>query len=107
MSDAIRVLVWYRCPSADPDDLVAAFHAIGTQLAGVTGLLRSELLQARREEGSLVVMSEWESPEAFAAWEASVGHRPTTAPLRPYLDTTRAYPFEWYQVLASLQPRAR
>jgi len=101
MSNRIRVLVWYRCPHDELDRFVDSFHAIGAQLAGVPGLLDSELLRAHREEGSLVVMSEWESAEAFADWEASAGHRPTTAPLREYADTTRPFQFERYQVLAS------
>jgi heme-degrading monooxygenase HmoA len=100
MSGPIRVLVWYRCPATDLDDFVAAFHAIGARLAGVPGLLGSELLRARREEGSLVVMSEWQSMESFAAWEA--GHHPTTEPLREYADATRPYRFELYQIVASL-----
>ncbi len=101
MSGRIRVLVWYRCPQPDLDDFVAAYHAIGAELTSVPGMLGSELLLTRREEGSLVVMSEWESVEAFATWEASAGHKPTTAPLRQYADTTRPYQFELYQILAS------
>ena len=46
-------------------------------------------------------MSEWESVEAFATWEASPAHRPLGAPLREYADTTRPYQFELYQILAS------
>jgi heme oxygenase (mycobilin-producing) len=105
VSGPIRVLVWYRCPHADLDGLAATFRAIGAQLAGVPGLIGSELLQAQREEGSIVVMSEWESTHAFAAWEASNGHRATTAPLRQYLDTTRPYPFDRFQILATFLPQ--
>src|SRR2546429_7229031 len=100
MSDRIRVLVWYRCPQPELGDFVERFNAIGKQLVGIPGLLGSELLEAHREEDSLVVMSEWESRQAFAAWEA--GHRPTTEPLREYQDTTRPCRFELYQVMASL-----
>ncbi len=103
MSRRMRVLVWYRCPKPDLDDFVATYHAISAQLAGVPGLLGSELLRAHREEGSLVVMSEWESAEAFAAWEA--GHGTTTEPLRRYADITRPYRFELYQILTSVPSR--
>ena len=71
MSGRIRVLIWYRCPPDKLDSFIETFHAISTQLAGVPGLLCSDLLQARREEGSVVLMSAWESAEAFATWEAS------------------------------------
>ncbi|TMM35929.1 MAG: antibiotic biosynthesis monooxygenase [Actinobacteria bacterium] len=101
MSGRIRVLIWYRCPPDKLDSFIETFHAISTQLAGVPGLLRSDLLQARREEGSVVLMSEWESAEAFATWEASARHRPTGAPLREYADTSRPYQFELYQILAT------
>ena len=100
MSGRIRVLIWYRCPPDKLDSFIETFHAISTQLAGVPGLLRSDLLQARREEGSVVLMSAWESAEAFATWEASARHRPTGAPLREYADTSRPYQFELYQILA-------
>jgi heme-degrading monooxygenase HmoA len=98
-------MVWYQCRPAELDDFVTTFHAIGAHLDRVPGLVGSELLQAQREEGSLIVMSEWESAEAFAAWEASEGHRPTTAPLRHQLDTTRPRPFERYRILATLADR--
>ncbi len=101
MSGRIRVLIWYRCPPDKLDSFIETFHAISTQLAGVPGLLRSDLLQARREEGSVVLMSAWESAEAFATWEASARHRPTGAPLREYADTSRPYQFELYQILAT------
>jgi heme-degrading monooxygenase HmoA len=106
MSGRIRVLVWYRCAQPELDNFVETFHTIGAQLVGVPGLLNSELLRAQREEGSLVVMSEWESTQAFATWEASDGHLPTIAPLREYSDTTRPYRFELYQVLARLSATA-
>jgi len=105
MSGRIRVMVWYRCGPAELADFVMTFDAIGAQLDGVPGLVGSELLQAQREDGSLVVMSEWESAEAFAAWEASEGHRPSTAPLRGYLDTARPQRFERYQILTRLTDR--
>ena len=101
MSGRIRVLIWYRCPPDKLDSFIETFHAISTQLAGVPGLLRSDLRAARREEGSVVLMSAWESAEAFATWEASARHRPTGAPLREYADTSRPYQFELYQILAT------
>ncbi len=102
MSGRVRVLVWYRCPHGELESFTDAFRRIGAQLAGLPGWLGSELLRARREEGSLVVMSEWESVEAFARWESSAGHRPTTAPLRGYLDDARPYTFELYRVMDSV-----
>jgi heme-degrading monooxygenase HmoA len=97
----VRVLIWYRCPPGGTGEIVAAFGAIARELDGTPGLLGSELLEARGDAGSVVVMSEWENMAAFRTWEEGASHKGTTAPLRPYQDRGRDRPFEVYQVTAS------
>lgn len=95
----VRVLVWHRVDGGAVGDVVAAYDAISQALRGTPGLLGNELLRAPTDPSCLVVASEWESLEAFLAWEGSEGHRPTTAPLRAYRDSRRDPPYEVLQVI--------
>ncbi|MBA9005524.1 MULTISPECIES: antibiotic biosynthesis monooxygenase family protein [Thermomonospora] len=97
----LRVLLYATAPEDDPGAVERAYHEISKALAGTPGLLGNELLGSTTEPGSFIVMSEWESPEAFTAWEQGAGHRGTTAPLRPYQDRRRGSPFGIYDVVAS------
>ncbi len=96
----VRVLVWHRVPESERANVEQAHRQISAALRGTPGLLASELLRARGEPDSVVVMSEWESLAAFEAWESGTGHRGTTAPLRAYRDQERERGFEVYQVVA-------
>jgi heme-degrading monooxygenase HmoA len=99
--ERVRVLIYAAAPESDPDGVEKAYHEISTALRGVPGLLGNELL---REMGSdrarFVVMSEWESFGAFQRWEKGADHRNTTAPLRPYQDTSGGRSFALYAVNA-------
>jgi heme-degrading monooxygenase HmoA len=107
VSGRVRVLVWHRVPESERANVQAAHRQINEALRGTPGLLASELLGARSEPDSVVVMSEWESLAAFEAWESGTGHRGTTAPLRPYRDQQRERGFEVYQVIAESAATAR
>ncbi|GAA0297211.1 antibiotic biosynthesis monooxygenase [Streptomyces polychromogenes] len=98
----VRVLVHARAPEGEEgaQAVSAAYHRISEALRGTPGLLGNELLHSRVDGRNFVVMSEWESPEAFQAWEQGPGHRSTTAPLRPYQDASRGRPFDVLTVSA-------
>lgn len=98
----VRVLIYAVAPDSDPDGVDAAYHRISTALRGVPGLLGNELLrEVGREDAGFVVMSEWESMSAFQRWEQGADHRETTAPLRPYQDSSRGRSFALYEVTAA------
>lgn len=102
MADRARVLIYYRAPSDDPDVIERGYHETSDALADTPGLLRNELLRDVTDPASFVVLSEWESLEAFKEWEVGPHHRGNTSPLRPYQDRenhTRHYGI--YQVTAS------
>jgi heme-degrading monooxygenase HmoA len=103
VSARVRVLVWHRAAVAERDAVGQAYHEISGALAGTPGLLANELLHARGDRASFVVMSEWESLAAFEAWERGAAHRGTTAPLRRYRDTSRPVPFEVYEVTGGVR----
>lgn len=101
MSGRIRVLVWHKAPDAGPELVELAYQRVSAELDGTPGLLRSELLRGRRDPASLLVVSEWESLAAFEAWEQGPGHRPATAPLRPFRDNAPGRSYDIYEVKAS------
>ncbi|GAA3073073.1 antibiotic biosynthesis monooxygenase [Streptomyces olivoverticillatus] len=88
MSGEVRVVLYCRAPEEGPGPLEAAFHRINEELAGVPGLLRSELLRSRLdgEDGSFAVLSYWKDADSFRDWEQGPAHRAQTSPLRPYQD---------------------
>jgi heme-degrading monooxygenase HmoA len=81
-----RVLIFYRAPASDPEAVERAYHDISPQMKGTPGLRRNELLRDVTEPDRYVVCSEWESLEAFQAWESGPDHRGRTSPLRPFQD---------------------
>ncbi|MFC3997682.1 antibiotic biosynthesis monooxygenase family protein [Nocardiopsis sediminis] len=101
MSGRARVLIWHRAPDTGPEAVERAYDDISRHLAGTPGLLGNELLRAADDAGRLLVMSEWESLDAFVTWEKGADHRLATAPLRPYQDRGRDRFFEVYEVAAA------
>lgn len=77
-----------------------AYHQISRSLSGTPGLLGNTLLELVETPGRFVVLSEWESLEAFRTWEEGPVHRQLTAPLRPYHDRSMAGGFGVYRVAA-------
>ena len=78
-----------------------AYHLVSARLADAPGMLGNELLRDPFDPTSLVVMSRWQSLEAFRVWEAGAEHREDTAPLRPYRDTRAQAAFAVYEVDAA------
>lgn len=101
MVGRVRVLVYAAAPDAGETAVTRAYHAISRDLDGTPGLLGNELLRSLHDPNGFVVMSEWESIEAFRSWETGAAHRDTTAPLRPYQDTRAGASFGVYEVAAA------
>nr|BAJ52688.1 hypothetical protein [Streptomyces sp. TA-0256] len=107
MSGEVRVIVYCRAPEQGTAPVEAAFHSINEDLAGVPGLLRSELLGSTLdgEDRTLAVLSHWKDTASFRAWEQGAAHRAQTSPLRRYQDResgSRHYGI--YEVLSSFAP---
>lgn len=82
----VRVLLPVVAPEDAPDAIARAYHEISSVLAGTPGLIRNELLHDVHSPRRYTVLAEWASQADFDRWEQSPGHRPATAPLRPYQD---------------------
>ncbi|RVX44156.1 heme-degrading monooxygenase HmoA [Nonomuraea polychroma] len=97
----VRVLLWCRVGEADVEAVEAAYHQVSRTLSGTPGLLGNALLRSAVEPDVFAVMSEWESMDAFTAWEQGPSHRDSTAPLRTYQDRGRGRPYELLHTVAS------
>lgn len=97
----VRVLIYAQAPVDEPAAVEVAYHQISRDLAGTPGLLGNELLRAADDGAAFVVMSEWQSLDAFRSWEAGTAHRDATAPLRRYQRPAGPRPFGIYEVAAT------
>lgn len=98
----VRVLIFYRAPSDDPEVIEKAYHAVSQVLDQTPGLLNNELLREVTDQAGYVVLSEWESLAAFQEWETGASHRGNTSPMRPYQDRENHIKhYGIYEVVAS------
>jgi heme-degrading monooxygenase HmoA len=85
---AVRVMVFAQVKADGCDAFEAAFAEVTRRVRGTPGHVRDELLRGDGDgDGtgrSYVLLSEWESREAFLVWEDDPIHRQTTTPMRPY-----------------------
>lgn len=94
MTQRVRILLYHRVPPAGIGAIEKAYREISEELAGTPGLLGNELLRSLIDPDVFVVLSEWQSIEAFNSWDKGPDHKGQTSPLRPYQDRTREKPWE-------------
>lgn len=100
MNPEVRVLLFAAESEADEGAVADAYHQISRRLAGTAGLRRNALLRQADAPRRYVVLSEWDSMDAFRRWETGAQHREATAPLRPYQDRGMGAGFGVYTVAA-------
>jgi heme-degrading monooxygenase HmoA len=79
-----RVMVFATVQEGCEAAFEAAFARVTAAVKGTAGHIRDELLRDRDRPGRYVLLSEWESVEAFRAWEDAPIHRELTTPMRPF-----------------------
>ncbi len=79
-----RMMVFAQVIPGKEAEFEAAFAEVSRKVKGTPGHVRDELLREADRPGSYVLLSEWESKEAFLAWEDAPIHMNTTTPMRPY-----------------------
>ncbi len=85
-----RMMVFAKIKPGEEAAFEAAFQEVTRKVKGTPGHMRDELLRdvteptPEGEPSSYILLSEWESVEAFLAWEDAPIHRQTTTPMRPY-----------------------
>ena len=87
---AARVMVFAKINRGDEEAFEAAYAQVTATVKGTEGHIGDELLRRAEPEDpegeprTYVLLSEWESKDAFLAWEDDAIHMQTTTPMRPY-----------------------
>src|SRR5689334_5641993 len=81
---SVRVMVFATIKPGSQEDFETAFSRVTQQVKGTQGHIRDELIKDTANPNAYILLSEWESQEAFLAWEDAPIHKETTTPMRPY-----------------------
>jgi|SRR4051812_2636181 len=80
----IRVMVFAKIKTGEEAAFETAYQEVTRKVKGTPGHIRDELLRDTQEPGGYILLSEWESREAFLSWEDAPVHMQTTTPMRPF-----------------------
>jgi len=87
---AARVMVFAKINRGDEEAFEAAYAEVTSNVRGTEGHIGDELLRRaepadpKDEPRTYVLLSEWESKEAFLAWENAPVHTEKRNPMTPY-----------------------
>jgi heme-degrading monooxygenase HmoA len=87
---AARVMVFAKINRGDEEAFEAAYAQVTSNVRGTPGHVNDELLRRNEppdpdgEPCTYVLLSEWESKEAFLAWENAPVHTEKRNPMTPY-----------------------
>jgi heme-degrading monooxygenase HmoA len=107
---AARVMVFAKINREDADAFETAYAQVTANVRGTAGHIGDELLRRREppdpseEPLSYILLSEWESKEAFLAWEESLAHVAKRSPMHPYWAGTNERII--YDVAHTIKPSA-
>jgi heme-degrading monooxygenase HmoA len=79
-----RVMVFANINEEDGEAFEAAYAEVTAKVKGTAGHIADELLRSVDDPTQYILLSEWESTDAFVAWEDRPIHKQTTTPMRPY-----------------------
>jgi heme-degrading monooxygenase HmoA len=77
-------MVFATIKEGEGEAFEAAFAEVTRKVKGTPGHISDELLRSDDDPNAYILLSEWESKEAFLAWEDAPIHMNTTTPMRPY-----------------------
>lgn len=77
----LRVVFMLRVPTVAQRQFLDVYERIRYQVAAVDGYLGDQLCQSETDPCEWMIVSEWQSPEHFHAWERTPGHRELAGPL--------------------------
>ena len=87
---AARVMVFAKINRGDEEAFETAYAEVTSNVRGTEGHIADELLRRAEpadpegEPRTYVLLSEWESKEAFLAWENAPAHTEKRNPMTPY-----------------------
>jgi len=79
-----RMMVFATIKDGENEGFEAAYLEVTRKVQGTPGHISDELLRSDEDPNKYILLSEWESKEAFLAWEDAPIHMGTTTPMRPY-----------------------
>jgi len=82
---SFRIMVRSRPKPADQEAFEKAFVAVSSSVRGTPGHVRDELLRDSQDPSLYLLYAEWESEEAFLAWENDPSHLEMAAPMLPFV----------------------
>jgi heme-degrading monooxygenase HmoA len=77
-------MVFAKIHQGEEERFIEAYKEVTAKVKGTPGHIRDELLRSVEEPDAFILLSEWETKEAFLAWEDAPIHMGTTTPMRPY-----------------------
>src|SRR5688572_23365008 len=90
----IRATLHMKVKPGRESDFEPAWRAIAARVSRAPGNLRQTLLRDPQDAATFVVMSDWESREAFTSFERSPEQDDLTAPLRELRESARMTVYE-------------
>ncbi len=85
----IRATLYMKVRAGREAEFEQAWRAVAEQTRQVPGNIRQALLRDPADPTSFVITSDWESREAFGAFERSTEQDALTAPLRELRESAR------------------
>jgi heme oxygenase (mycobilin-producing) len=79
-----RVMVFAKIKQGEEDKFIEGYKEVTAKVKGTPGHIKDELLRDVSEGDSFILLSEWESKEAFLAWEDAPAHAEKRNPMTPY-----------------------
>jgi len=80
-----RVMLHAKVKEGSEEKFETAYETVAERMQHAEGFVQDELLRnPDRNTHAYIVMSEWESADAFWTWFHNPSHHDTTAPMSPY-----------------------
>ncbi len=94
---AIRVVIHLKAPDGDETPLHEAYRSISWVTKETPGLVGCELLRDVEEPDRFMLVSDWQTLEAFRAWQVGPDHHNNPSALRPFQDRSRGRHYGVYE----------
>lgn len=105
-NERARIVFLIRVPEENQERFLAAYERIRYEVAeGVPGHILDQVCQSTTDPEQWLITSEWESLDAFTAWEQSPGHRELARPMRECMTEARSIKFAIREETAKQQRR--
>lgn len=100
-----RVFLHAKAKDGAQEKFETAYETVAERMRHAQGHIQDELIRATEAETpTYIIVSEWESAEAFWTWFHDPSHHDTTAPMSPYWHGARIEIYELIHRLDVYEP---